>query len=56
MPRSVCIDGRAMFTIEASSTTINWAIAMTHRALHRIGSRTGADWLTGTSAADTAAT
>src|SRR3954447_14740024 len=32
-----------MFTIEASSTTINWAIAITTRAIQRFGSGVAAD-------------
>ena len=38
MPRSAWIDGSAMLTIEASSTTINCAMAITISARQRFGS------------------
>src|SRR4051812_26322771 len=38
MCRSVCADGSAMFTIEASRTIISWAAASTVSAHHRRGS------------------
>src|SRR3954454_14804208 len=40
MPRACCADGRAMFTMLASSTTISWATAMTTSASHLRGSTT----------------
>ncbi len=38
MPRSRWADGRAMFTIVASSTTMSWAMAMTTSPHQRRGS------------------
>src|SRR5689334_15805847 len=38
MPRSVWADGRAMFTMVASSTTISWASAMKTSAFQRLAS------------------
>ncbi len=38
MPRSVWAEGRAMFTMVASSTTISWASAMKASAFQRLGS------------------
>lgn len=38
MPRSVWAEGRAMFTMVASSTTISWARAMNANAFQRLGS------------------
>src|ERR1700722_3576442 len=38
MCRACWAEGRAMVTMEASSTTISWATAMTARAAQRLGS------------------
>src|SRR5665647_207448 len=38
IPREAFALGSARFTMDASSTTISWAIAMTPRARHRVGS------------------
>ena len=35
MCSAFCADGNAMFTMEASRTTISWAMAMTARASQR---------------------
>src|SRR5450631_3032428 len=40
MPRSAFAEGSARFTIDASSTTISWAMAITPRAYQRLGSGT----------------
>src|SRR5665647_1276054 len=40
IPREAFALGSARFTMDASSTTISWAIAMTPRARHRVGSGT----------------
>src|ERR1035437_8794436 len=42
MCRARLADGSARFTIDESSTTISWAMAMTPRACHRLGSGTTA--------------
>ncbi len=39
MCRAFCADGRAMVTIEASSTTISWAMTTTARIDQRLGSK-----------------
>src|ERR1041384_7051471 len=42
MPRSCWAEGRAMFTMVASSTTISWASAMKVSAFQRLESGVGA--------------
>lgn len=44
MCRACWAEGRATLTMEASTTIINWAMAMTTRARHRCGS---ASWVVG---------
>jgi len=45
IPKSAFALGIAILTIDASSTTISWAIAMTNRVRHLSGGRTGAELL-----------